>query len=70
MSEHDDDDEDDYEGCIVMTTALFIRLLEYAHEDAKDDLDLHYLAERASAYGGDDDILDMDDYKELIGKGD
>jgi len=32
---------------IKLDVPLFIRLLEYAREDAKDDMDLHRVAENA-----------------------
>ena len=51
---------------IRMTVPLFIRLLEFAREDAKSDLDLHYVAENATECGAR--TLDMDDYGELIEK--
>lgn len=46
-----------------MTLPLFIRLLEYAKEDAKADIDLHQIAERASKLGG---LLDSDSYSKLV----
>lgn len=49
--------------------ALFIRLLEIAREDLKDDASLHYLVERCSeqqAIKGDKPLT-MDDY-EIITK--
>ena len=52
---------------ITLDIPLFIRVLEYAKEDAKTDMDLHHLAEKAielsSEYG---EILTMDDYDSLI----
>lgn len=44
---------------------LFIRLLEWAREDAPDDLALHRAAEKAMAMRG---VLDMDDYKRIVGR--
>jgi hypothetical protein len=52
-------------NCIRMTVPLFIRMLEYAREDAKSDLVLHDVAERAMRAS---EILDMDDYEGLVGK--
>ena len=46
-----------------MTLPLFIRLLEYAKEDAKADIDLHQIAERASHMDG---TLDTDCYSKLV----
>ena len=50
--------------CVHLTVPLFIRLLEFAREDAKSDLELHDVAERASR---ENETLDMDDYEALIG---
>jgi hypothetical protein len=54
---------------IKLDVPLFIRLLEYAREDAKDDMDLHRLAENAidlSRFAG---TLGMMDYDVLVGDG-
>ena len=56
---------------IVMDTPLFIRVLEFAREDAlKDelgDLQLHYLTEKAlELLEGGKSSLGMDDYLDLI----
>lgn len=48
---------------IRMTVPLFIRLLEFAKEDARTDLDLHDIAERASKLSG---VLDTDSYSKLV----
>jgi hypothetical protein len=52
---------------ITMDVPLFIRLLEYAREDAQTDMDLHDLAEKAIAGTKQQGILSMDDYDMLIG---
>jgi hypothetical protein len=52
---------------IKLDVPLFIRLLEYAREDAKDDMDLHRVAENAidlSRFAG---TLGMIDYENIIG---
>jgi hypothetical protein len=54
---------------ITVDVPLFIRLLEYAREDAKDDMDLHRVAENAielSRYAG---TLGMIDYDTIVGDG-
>jgi hypothetical protein len=54
---------------IKLDVPLFIRLLEYAREDAKDDMDLHRVAENAielSRYAG---TLGMVDYGAIVGDG-
>ena len=50
-------------GIITLNMPLFIRLLEYAREDAKTDMDLHSLAEKADNIP---DVLTMEHYKELL----
>ena len=51
---------------ISVNVPLFIRLLEYAREDAKTDLALHNVAENAIRLMKSGQYLDMDDYSELI----
>lgn len=54
---------------ICVDVPLFIRLLEYAREDAKDDLDLHYVAEKAiAAHISGVSTLGMSNYNSLIKK--
>lgn len=50
---------------ITMTVPLFIKILEYAHEDAKNDIDLHNATENAIKLSMDR-TLNMDDYNEII----
>lgn len=58
--------EENYEqDTLTMTMPLFIRLLEYAHEDAKDDLDLHNITENAIRISMDK-TLDMKDYNKIV----
>jgi len=52
---------------IKLDVPLFLRLLEYAKEDAKDDMDLHRITENAidlSRIGG---TLGMIDYENIVG---
>jgi hypothetical protein len=49
---------------LSMDMPLFIRLLEYAREDAKTDVDLHNVAENAQSFSR---TLKMRDYKKLVG---
>lgn len=53
---------------ITMDVPLFIRMLEYAREDAKDDMDLHDVTEKAISMGKDGNILTMDNYEDIVGK--
>jgi hypothetical protein len=48
---------------ITMTVPLFIRCLEWAHEDAKDDVELHKFVEKVVAKGG---VLATEDYEEFL----
>lgn len=51
---------------IQVDVPLMIRLLEYAREDAKSDVDLHFLAEKLvelSEYGN---TLDMTNYDDIV----
>ena len=52
---------------VTMDIPLFIRMLEYAREDAKTDMDLHNVTERAIALMKDHDYLCMDNYDTLVG---
>jgi hypothetical protein len=53
---------------IKLDVPLFIRLLEYAREDAKTDMDLHNLAERAINLSTGGECLGMQDYDSLVGQ--
>jgi len=49
---------------LKLTIPLFIRLMEYAKEDAKTDMDLHVVAEKAIAL--QDKVLGMESYDSLV----
>lgn len=51
---------------IRMDVPLFIRLLEYAREDAKTDMDLHNVTEKAISLSVDGGTLTMSDYNNII----
>ena len=51
---------------IQVDVPLMIRLLEYAREDAKSDVDLHFLAERLVELSEFGDILDMANYEDIV----
>ena len=51
---------------IKVSVPLFIRLLEYAKEDAKTDLDLHKVAEKCIVANK---VLDTYDYDSLVSSG-
>ena len=50
---------------ITLDVPLFIRLLEYAKEDAKTDVDLHNVAEKAVMLSKEG-VLSMDQYKNIV----
>lgn len=54
--------------CIKLDIPLFIRLLEYAREDAKNDIEIHDVAEIAISLSGTGKILTMNDYSKLTYK--
>jgi len=60
--------EEDPIDTITMDVPLFIRVLEYAREDAQADMDLHDLAEKAIAATKQQGLLQMDDYDMLVGE--
>jgi len=60
--------EEDPIDIITMDVPLFIRVLEYAREDAQADMDLHDLTEKAIAATKQQGILQMDDYDMLVGE--
>ena len=59
--------EEDKIDIVTMDVPLFIRALEYAKEDAQEDMDLHDFAERAISATKQQGILQMDDYDMLVG---
>lgn len=54
------------EDVIHLGVPLLIRLLEYAREDAKDDMDLHDAAEKMIELSKEGHVLHMKDYKNII----
>jgi hypothetical protein len=59
--------EEDAVDTITMDIPLFLRMLEYSREDAKKDLDLHDVTEKANKLGKERGILSMEDYEEIVG---
>lgn len=52
---------------VTLDIPLLIRLLEYAREDAKTDMDLHNVAERLIDLSDHSDTLTMDNYDAIVG---
>jgi hypothetical protein len=50
-----------------MDVPLFIRMMEFAREDAKSDLDLHDVAEKAISLSNSGKTLTMSDYETMFG---
>jgi len=61
-------EETNPEDKVTLDIPLFIRLLEYAREDAKEDVDLHYLADNAIRLSAEGETLTMDFYNQIIHK--
>lgn len=53
---------------VKMDIPLLIRLLEYAREDAKTDMDLHNITEKLIDFSKEGDILTMDQYDAIVGE--
>jgi len=51
---------------IILDVPLFIRMLEYAKEDAKTDMDLHKVTENILNMSSDGKMLTMDNYDNII----
>ena len=51
---------------IKLNVPLMIRLLEWAREDANNDVDLHVVAERLIDLSDEGDILEMSNYPEIV----
>ena len=59
--------EEDVVDTITMDVPLFLRILEYSREDAKKDVDLHDVTDKAISLGKERGILSMEDYEEIVG---
>ena len=60
-----EEEQPDVIDTVTLDVPLFIRMLEYAKEDAADDMALHDLAEKAIALNKEKGILSMEDYEDL-----
>lgn len=54
---------------ITMDVPLFLRMLEYAKEDAKTDMDLHDVTEKAITLSAEGRTLTMAHYNDIVGGG-
>lgn len=53
---------------LKMDVPLFIRLIEYAREEAKTDMDLHDLTEKIINLSSSGNTLNMNDYNNIMSK--
>ena len=67
MDEAEEDATGDVVDTVTLDVPLMIRLLEYAREDAKDDMDLHDVAEKLISLSKNNDPLTMDHYDAIVG---
>ena len=51
---------------IKVDVPLFIRLLEYAREDAKTDMDLHKVTENITSLSANGSTLTMNNYNQIV----
>jgi hypothetical protein len=61
-----EEEQPDVIDIVTLDVPLFIRMLEYAKEEAADDMDLHELATKTIALSKQRGILSMEDYDTLI----
>jgi len=54
------------EDVVSFDVPLFIRLLEFAREDATDDIALHKVTDNIINMCQDGQVLDMNDYEKII----
>lgn len=54
---------------ITVDVPLFIRMLEYAREDAKTDMDLHKVTENIISLSESGKTLTMDEYDAIVKDG-
>ena len=54
------------EDVIHLNVPLMVRLLEYAREESEGDVDLHLVAERLIQLSEEGDVLEMENYEEIV----
>ena len=62
------EEQEDPTDIIAMDIPLFLRMLEYAREDAEQDIDLHKVTERAIEAVKLRGLLSMEDYQDIVGE--
>jgi hypothetical protein len=61
-----DKNEENKIDVIIMDVPLYIRMLEYAREDAKTDMDLHITTENILNLLKTNKVLTMDNYNDIV----
>lgn len=51
---------------VTLNVPLLLRLLEFAREDSRSDLDLHFVAENVVKLSHKDKVLTMKDYEDIV----
>lgn len=59
--------KEDEVDTVTMDIPLLLRIMEYAREDAREDMDLHDVAEKMIELSKSHEYLCMDNYDEIIG---
>lgn len=59
-------EEKNPEDIVTFDVPLFIRLLEFAREDATDDATLHKVTENIISMSQDGQVLTMDQYDQIV----
>ena len=68
MSEEEgEEDKNNPVDVVKMDIPLFIRMLEFAREDAVDDEQLHTVTERITKMAAEGDIITMAEYDKIVG---
>jgi hypothetical protein len=62
-----EESSDNPQDVVKVDIPLLIRLLEYAREDAKTDMDLHNVTEMLIKLSTEGNVLTMDNYDQIVG---
>lgn len=60
-------EEENPQDTVTMDIPLLLRMMEYAREDAKTDMDLHNVTDMLIQLSKDGDTLSMDNYDQIVG---
>lgn len=63
-------EDENPEDVITVDVPLFLRLMEYAREDANTDMDLHFVTDNLVRLSASGAALSMDQYEEIVSKPD